>query len=844
MVSISIVYLYKEVNIEYRTNLAYFLKYGYIVSDDIDYVFVVDGTHSINFPIEKNIRVVYGCNEYIGILSLLKRYDYYIFINSIVRCPCKLNKFWYKPILNLFSENKMIKLVGASNENNCIKPYCFAINSECLEYLLTTEIWDNTKSATDRCIIMSKIVIDKGWEIRKIPGDRIFLGLSDKNLVARCLPLNVNDMLYIKDHRIKIAICFHFGYDYMWAEFSKYIRNVYATGYDVDLFVSYQKETDPINRISREYPNTVFMRTIKGLDTGPFLLQMKHIYESKKRYDYILKIHTKKRDDWRHELLEKIAGNVRCVHTVCDTFDRHKNVGMICGHKKWIYKPDTCNKPLIDELCNTLKVNINNNTFFVAGTIFWVRWSILQQFIETSKINFMEQYEKCEIEYVINVNPTYMHCWERIYGFLVNSFGFKIVSNDLKPQTHRHFNSKRRIVKVMYGIPSIDGIDVTNSLLKHSIINLRTLNTLQHWGDPYPNQFKVLRIYFQSGTIMMLNEYETHLTPNNFVIKNEKNKLMLYVDVETDEYGNLDKYIMIKKHAECGNYRLTYFDWNYYFNKYRPWIKDNTYESCLRYHLKRGFYGNNSTFELGENLINKYKIKFVVRINETFEQKQIDKLRDINVDLCFKYSRCLDNTVQLFLLNRMKNNFCIFLDKDMSINEADITFLLKYFLSEKYINIDGQPLLIVHHNHKTEQFMTMCNKLVSQNGIKHLFFNDFGVVNNYNGDPRQICRGLVNQVKDMSIKFFDVFLRFGTDIINWKTFYCTFKAQMENILQQPNPINIGNYVFIHSIDELNNQEMLDVIVNIYHQYKNPQLHNKEVDLVFNDKITYNDIHVN
>lgn len=51
--------------------------------------------------------------------------------------------------------------------------------------------------------------------------------------------LVAGDLMCRKNSSIKIAICFHLGYGHMWSQLAPYLRRVYQTGYQIDLYVSY-----------------------------------------------------------------------------------------------------------------------------------------------------------------------------------------------------------------------------------------------------------------------------------------------------------------------------------------------------------------------------------------------------------------------------------------------------------------------------------------------------------------------------------------------------------------------------------------------------------------------------
>ena len=433
--------------------------------------------------------------------------------------------------------------------------------------------------------------------------------------------LNINDMRFAGDKNISIAICFHLGYGNMYPQFAQYIRNVYKTGYHVDLYVTYQKTNDPINLIAKDYPNAIFIQTTRGLDTGAFLMQLESIYNSKKNYDYIFKIHTKKKEDWRFELLDKIAGNTQDIVNICDIFKKEPEIGMIGGCQKWIHIHDKCNEPLINEICQRIRVNIDKKSYFIGGTIFWTRWSVFKKFIKDSSIDFKKEYENCELGYLLNDLPTFTHSWERIFGYIVCHYNLKIVSiTNLEPSPLMSNISKGKniVVKVSYGLSEKQSIDVTDLVRQKPIIRIRNANTASLWGDPYPEKRKKLFITFNTGQTFALNECTTRLTPNNFIIQNETYTTGGDGDSEYNEItfklednDNYETLITLKHHDYLGRYVTTFFDWLYYYDKYSPWLSSKTYTDCIQHYMRYGLESNLLTFNPGESLINKYKIKLI-----------------------------------------------------------------------------------------------------------------------------------------------------------------------------------------------------------------------------------------
>lgn len=157
---------------------------------------------------------------------------------------------------------------------------------------------------------------------------------------------------------------------------------------------------------------------------------MKMMYTSGIKYDYIFKLHTKKDLIWRHRLLKDIADSELAVRKVIQEFESDPKIGMVACDR-WVSKNDNANQPIINELCRDLKIGIQSTSRFVAGTIFWVRWPILKSFIQNNNIDLDKEYSKCEIDYSINSQPTYMHSWERIFGFIIDHFEYQIKTKPL-----------------------------------------------------------------------------------------------------------------------------------------------------------------------------------------------------------------------------------------------------------------------------------------------------------------------------------------------------------------------------------------------------------------------------
>lgn len=904
MATVCVIYSYFEKNEEYRTNLIYFLKHGYIRSPSIDYIFVVNGSHTVVFPQGNNIRVCLRENSgfdfqgyYTGLLCIRKKYAHYSFVNSSVRgpfIPHYISDFkWYQPFINLLKGTT--KLVGCvinvqsptplfklSTYGPHVQSYCFMMDNECMEYLMTeTDLFakqyqDKNDVITNQEIKMSTYVLHKGWNISCLikeyqgvdyrnnntccqivddilwnknslgrvihPFESMFSKTSrDTNIgeietLTDC-SLSINDMCYRKEKGVRVAICFHLGYGHMVKTFSKYIDNVYKCGFDIDLYVSYQKVTDPIYQIKQRYPDVILLKTTRGCDTGPFLLQLEQIYKSKKQYDYIFKIHTKKREDWRCELLDPIAGSPENVLNVCDNFRKNQQIGIIGGVQKWIHRRDSLNEPLISDMCKNLGIIINSNSLFMAGTIFWTRWSIYKQFIEDSKINFRKEYEKCELGYLINHKPTYTHSWERLFGHIVSHYNYMITPVILEDKVKiQQIVSGKLVSKVLYGLSPEESKNVTDLCLTKETIHLRTANINSLFGDPYPEKRKRLYIYTESPeSVCVLDECASRLAINNYIFSSNSSGC-IYLKLEDNT--NSDNYMMYRYHEQIGRYITTYFDKLYYYQLYAPLLPNNTHVECLKHYIKYGISSGLSTFEPNKSLITKYKIKLLALYTNwatgTDIKKQAEQAKNIGLNgFCIQYDPKKSNYESLLSNKTIDIPFCFNWINTKTGNgsgngsgsgselEEDVSqfnCLLPFFKDAKYIKIGKSPIFVSVFAvpDRTVGIWDKLAKLNGFDGIKNIILPPI-IIGKHK--PHIVCRQLCQESTKQMI------VNCGSS----KTFYCGMKTQIERSLENDQNEQ-NNLIFINSWSDLESNEYSEQLKILIGKYNCPQSHDKGQDV--------------
>jgi len=222
----------------------------------------------------------------------------------------------------------------------------------------------------------------------------------------------------------------------VWKNIESYLKNI-DTKFDlyVNMIEGSSQYKDLIKTktyILSVYPNAViFIVDNRGMDIGSFFYQLNYIKMHNIKYDYVLKIHSKKSlhsaeigfgDKWRKELLDPIIGNISNIKQVLDNFD-NKNIGMI-GAKKWLINDKSTrrlalmnNACYIKEYCNIFKLD-ENYIEFIGGTIFWFRLEdILFYFKDIDILKLRNELEFGK--FTDHLLPSRTHAFERILGMMI-----------------------------------------------------------------------------------------------------------------------------------------------------------------------------------------------------------------------------------------------------------------------------------------------------------------------------------------------------------------------------------------------------------------------------------------
>lgn len=189
------------------------------------------------------------------------------------------------------------------------------------------------------------------------------------------------------------------------------------------------------NNIRNKENEKYIIATNKGKDIGGKLLLLDLILKLYKDIPYLMLLHDKKS-------LQKYSGRFEKeklfeilephnYQKAINIFDTDSKVGIICQRECIRNEYDektqefkTTNNSLLKELQNAYGIQPDNYSF-VAGTMFWIRTSIIESFFEKQHpIKVRATLEAGNI--LDNENGTVTHSWERLLSWIASSLNYKI----------------------------------------------------------------------------------------------------------------------------------------------------------------------------------------------------------------------------------------------------------------------------------------------------------------------------------------------------------------------------------------------------------------------------------
>jgi hypothetical protein len=209
-----------------------------------------------------------------------------------------------------------------------------------------------------------------------------------------------------------------------------------------DFYFNFIKNDDVINQtmalevIKSNFDNYTINYTNRniGRDINGQFNNLKKIYENDKTYDFYLLVHTKKSkhmvrsaaQSWLGDLLNGTIGNYDKINEILDSFKNNEKIGIIGSEDKKLRTLRDCFELNVDkynELCRLLKIDKNLDTYFIAGTMFWIRSEVLDHYLRKKNILklFTSKLEENKL-----IDGDWHHAMERLYGTLCYNLGYTV----------------------------------------------------------------------------------------------------------------------------------------------------------------------------------------------------------------------------------------------------------------------------------------------------------------------------------------------------------------------------------------------------------------------------------
>ena len=197
-----------------------------------------------------------------------------------------------------------------------------------------------------------------------------------------------------------IVVILHLYYHDLWNEFASYLSNI-EEPFDLCISLCKDHDNEKIQEIiKKDFPVARFLIVENlGADIKPFFDWLNVLKKEQCNYKYILKIHSKKTlrkksktygKNWRKHFLKILLGNKDQVQKILTLLG---NDAGIVSAKKYLSPVHTNHKSRLEEKITRLymlkKFNLKDtsNANFFAGTMFWCRYDILNEYIEMEDLS-------------------------------------------------------------------------------------------------------------------------------------------------------------------------------------------------------------------------------------------------------------------------------------------------------------------------------------------------------------------------------------------------------------------------------------------------------------------------
>jgi len=192
----------------------------------------------------------------------------------------------------------------------------------------------------------------------------------------------------VQKYNKKILLLCHIGNIITFKKMEHYINNAIKSNtfeHHIHIVLNIISTFQPIDieYIRFKFPTCeIRVNDDVGFDIGSFFLYLKYCKDENITYDYVIKIHTKSDDNERDKLIKPLLGSVNRIKLMFDMLN-DTEIGLIGSKECMFYNHDKLaknNKNHLIQLMNKFNLNISHNKMirFVGGTVFLIRFNILQ----------------------------------------------------------------------------------------------------------------------------------------------------------------------------------------------------------------------------------------------------------------------------------------------------------------------------------------------------------------------------------------------------------------------------------------------------------------------------------
>ena len=300
---------------------------------------------------------------------------------------------------------------------------------------------------------------------------------------------------------MKTAVLLYLYDTGLWLEYKKLLEPIKS---EVDLFLALSSDDLCQNNslIAKDASESFNCKTStlpnKGVDIGPFLLQIRELDVNK--YPYFIKLHAKKslwgvhkNISWRSLLVNSLIGNKEIFNKNTNLLDSNcaigtiGNTGLLLGREKEGFNTELIFQILHDYLHIPLEQIARHDLSFLAGSIFMARTKIFKQYFTNDIIESIYKILP-EGEISDSVEGKLPHSLERIFGYIVNFSNLQFANGYIDNKitlVHKDNSSKYDLVSCYDNTCYVDN----NILYSGTKFEISTKHLLINWKHNNKNGF-------------------------------------------------------------------------------------------------------------------------------------------------------------------------------------------------------------------------------------------------------------------------------------------------------------------------------------------------------------------